>query len=194
MLNILCILFLVTTKRITASLYNYEFHGADWSEICSTGIKQSPINIDTSRTIDKDNKPFYLRGFNDFINGGIAANNGHTVQISAHDINNIRIDGDGLKSTYYISQFHFHWSNKDGEGSELLVNNVASELEMHVVANRGDNRTINEDSLAVFSFRFKVAKYKNVSSFNKFEKMLLKILPKVTGIGDKVPTEPFKLN
>lgn len=41
-------------------------------------MKQSPLNINTKDTVEKNYPPFYIRGHDNYIYDGKITNNGHT--------------------------------------------------------------------------------------------------------------------
>ena len=64
---------------------------------------------------------------------------------------------------YKFSQVHFHWGQKNSEGSEHRVGNISFPMEMHLVHYKAVHSTIKEaleegapDSLAVLAVFFQV--------------------------------------
>jgi carbonic anhydrase len=101
--------------------WNYE--NPDWASIgfgdCK-GKVQSPINIDTSKTVKAALEAIHFE-YEKFRYSIV--DNGHTVEVVNEGANSITIDG----ATYQFKQFHFHHS------SEHEINNVQAPLEIHFV-------------------------------------------------------------
>lgn len=119
-------LILVTCKKEVAvhkadPTWNYE--NPDWASIgfgdC-IGKVQSPINIDTSKTVKAklNDIEFDYEKFRYSI-----VDNGHTIEVLNEGSNTVTIDG----VTYNFKQFHFH------HGSEHEINSVQTPLEIHFV-------------------------------------------------------------
>ena len=69
--------------------------------LCSTGKRQSPINIEESDTLQG---PAEAIAFNYSPSGATVLNNGHTIQVDVSGDNRIVVRG----SEYQLVQFHFH--------------------------------------------------------------------------------------
>ncbi len=110
----------------------------EWSGICNAGntMQQSPVDIVTDAVQENKNLiDLQLTNWNDTYDGEFL-NNGHTVQFN---LENLETLGSGLASTrnhlgiYYVLQFHMHWGNRTGQGSEHRVDGEQAELEIHFV-------------------------------------------------------------
>ncbi|XP_063782528.1 carbonic anhydrase 9 [Pseudophryne corroboree] len=96
------------------------------------GRAQSPINVDTQKTVyDRALTTIQLSGY-DVTSGETLKlkNNGHTVVLQLPD--NLRIV-EGLTRTYDAVQLHFHWGSRASPGSEHTVNGQKFPGEIHVV-------------------------------------------------------------
>lgn len=106
----------------------YTFHPAS---------RQSPINIETSRTVlQKYFAPFYFLNANRHPVSMRIVNSCHTVQyfsIYSSDDHRPVIFGGPLKHKYVLDHFHFHWGKRHDHGSEHLINGVRSAMELHLV-------------------------------------------------------------
>jgi len=102
---------------------HWEYESPDWQHEgysdCA-GKVQSPINIETSKTIKADlpSIAFSYANFNMKI-----IDNGHTIQVNGDNASSISLNG----NSFIFKQFHFH------RYSEHQVNGVASQMEMHLV-------------------------------------------------------------
>jgi carbonic anhydrase len=89
--------------------------------ICSTGAKQSPIDIDTKKSIDlKD--VHRLATFHKASSSEVV-NNGHTIQVNPEDGGFVRV-GD---KEYKLLQFHFHSHSEhtiDGKRYDMVAHLV----------------------------------------------------------------------
>ncbi|EAS01404.2 eukaryotic-type carbonate dehydratase (macronuclear) [Tetrahymena thermophila SB210] len=124
--------------------YTYDQHGSDWPATCTTGQRQSPINIETyliNDTPECYNVDFqYMGKFN-----AQTLQNGHTLQTSVgNSLPFFEIDfadAYGVKATYRAIQFHFH------SLSEHTIDGEHFDLELHIVT---QNVVKTPKKLAVF--------------------------------------------
>ncbi|KAJ8275800.1 hypothetical protein COCON_G00075520 [Conger conger] len=95
------------------------------------GTSQSPINIVTKRTrLDERLTPFKFRGYETVFHS-LIENNGHTVKVDVST--DATISGGNLTSVYKAVQFHLHWGEKGGPGSEHTVDGEQYPMELHIV-------------------------------------------------------------
>lgn len=91
--------------------------------LCSTGRRQSPIDISSAAARDLANISFNYQPMP--LN---VANNGHTAQVNAAPGSFITIDGE----RFDLAQFHFH------SPSEHTIRGVQADAEMHLVHKSAD--------------------------------------------------------
>ncbi len=89
-------------------------------ERCAQGLRQSPINIQSSETLLGPAEP--LR-FQYRTSGGSVVHNGHTLQVDLEGDNTLTVRGD----TYRLKQFHFH------HPAEERINNRSFAMVAHLV-------------------------------------------------------------
>ncbi|NXI93087.1 CAH9 anhydrase, partial [Psophia crepitans] len=96
------------------------------------GTAQSPINIDTTKTIFSPQlRPIQLSGYSLPANEKLKLrNNGHTVLLELPE--SLAITG-GYAQQYRAVQLHLHWGSLSGPGSEHTVNGRRFAVEIHVV-------------------------------------------------------------
>ncbi|NXH11487.1 CAH9 anhydrase, partial [Bucco capensis] len=118
-----------------------------------TGTSQSPINIDTAKTIFSPQlRPIQLSGYSLPANEKLTLrNNGHTVLLKLPE--SLAITG-GYAQQYRAVQLHLHWGSPKGYGSEHTVNGHRFAAEIHVVHYNTKYDSFNEamdrpDGLAV---------------------------------------------
>jgi carbonic anhydrase len=137
----------------TGSDWNY-YDQDSWPGICTepTSYRQSPINI-----ITKDVKCFYgispLSFNKEYLlpMSGKWKNKGYTVVfIPDRNVNAIITTPVGQ---YKLTEFHMHWGEFEGEGSEHLIDNRASELEIHFVHKNIDDTARDAYAYAVLGVR-----------------------------------------
>ena len=95
----------------------------NWGGECSTGKRQSPIDIKTANvTLDRGMGAFTLTNYNKTLNKTFtASNNGHAL-VMTFPARVYNVSGGGLNDTYTTVQFHFHWGANNTKGSEHTVN------------------------------------------------------------------------
>lgn len=143
---------LTVVQSSTKSDYSYTAQD-EWPGVCTTGQKQSPINVITSN-VQCSAYLSSLQLSNEYYQpvSGTFKNVGHTVKFYPQsNINAIMTTPVGQ---YKLAEFHMHWGARQGQGSEHLVNGRASELEIHFVhkkVNSADDTA--SDAYAVLSVR-----------------------------------------
>ena len=140
---------------VTQSKSSYINYSAQykWPGVCTTGQKQSPINVITSNVQCNANlTPLQLSNEYSQEISGTFENNGHSVDFTPDSsVNAIMTTPVG---NYKLKSFHMHWGAGQGKGSEHLVNGVASELEVHFVHVKVNAKiTTASDYYAVLSVR-----------------------------------------
>ena len=122
-------------SHTTAPAPHGDSHDTDWSyegkvgpenwsqfaPIAGSGIRQSPINLITEKTITPVNLTPVGFHYQDSVFS--LSNNGHTIQASCDPDNSILIDG----HHYTLLQFHFH------ARSEHLIDGKDYPMEVHLV-------------------------------------------------------------
>lgn len=138
----LCSLLLVQSSW--AQHWDYSGKEADWSRVseeCKIGKAQSPIDIDTKTVVWDKNLDLQYQGFDQEIDGKFLQlqNNGHTVQLTL-DRSAIpksarpAVSGSAVgNETFEFVQLHFHWDDKDDQGSEHAIDGHRYALEVGLV-------------------------------------------------------------
>uniref|UniRef100_A0A673MGV8 Carbonic anhydrase n=1 Tax=Sinocyclocheilus rhinocerous TaxID=307959 RepID=A0A673MGV8_9TELE len=95
------------------------------------GQRQSPINIIT-RKVKHDPKlaSFIFDGHEKVFNMSVE-NHGHSAHFTLPQ--SVRLRGGGLPATYKAVQFHLHWGENGGQGSEHSVDGERYPMELHIV-------------------------------------------------------------
>ncbi|KAE9548055.1 hypothetical protein FO519_008732 [Halicephalobus sp. NKZ332] len=99
-----------------------------------TGKQQSPIDLKLSKM-----KVYQLADCLKFVNyhkplNGELINNGHSVQfVPDPRIDAPEIYGGLLDQSYRFVQYHYHWAQNDGEGSEHTLGGLSYPAELHLV-------------------------------------------------------------
>nr|XP_012234178.1 PREDICTED: carbonic anhydrase 2-like isoform X2 [Linepithema humile] len=159
-LLIITLTFFIGLQTSEASEWGYTGKNGpeNWPGICTTGKKQSPIDIVTEDAIRVDLGALKFNRY-DFAFHGILINNGHSVEIQLEGVP-IVLSGGNLSSTYVLKQMHFHWS------AEHTVDGVRHPLELHLVHydKKYGNFSVaaqNENGLAVVAVLFELSKNDN---------------------------------
>ncbi|XP_077262128.1 LOW QUALITY PROTEIN: carbonic anhydrase [Temnothorax americanus] len=127
----------------------------NWPGICTTGKKQSPIDIVTDDAIRIDLGALKTYRY-DFAFPSTLINTGHSVQIQLHSSVPIHLSGIVLSSIYILEQMHFHW------GAEHTVDGLRDPLELHLVHydKKYSNFSVaaqHEDGVAVVAVLFELS-------------------------------------
>jgi carbonic anhydrase len=103
---------------------NWSRINSDWAS-CSTGKRQSPIDIRDGMKVDLENITFdyHPSAFSE-------VDNGHTIQVTVGSGNFITVGN----QTYELQQFHFH------RPSEERINGKGTEMVMHLVHKSADGK------------------------------------------------------
>jgi len=122
---------------------------SNWSGVCTTGLRQSPVNIISSEV----SSSFFLAQLY-FTDGwtaqtsGIFENTGTTVKFTPTSTTAAITT---FLGTYDLQQFHMHWGYSEViGGSEHTINERRADLEIHFVHyKRGANNSSQGDYAAV---------------------------------------------
>uniref|UniRef100_K7FEU7 Carbonic anhydrase n=1 Tax=Pelodiscus sinensis TaxID=13735 RepID=K7FEU7_PELSI len=137
------------------------------------GDNQSPINIDRHK-VQRDSNlgDFHFEGYDQAPPAmWKLSNDGHTVIKRGESMSeHINITRGGLLEKYRALQFHFHWGNLKGNGSEHTIDGHQFPMELHLVHMNTKYKTFREakghpNGLAVLGFLFKVSHADN-SNYN----------------------------
>ena len=130
--------FIIASVLAVQSRHNkhrqFQYSAQDkWPGACTSGQKQSPINVITKDV--KCNKNLTALKLSDeyFTHiSGTFANNGHSVVFTPHSsVNAVMTTPVGQ---YKLLSLHMHWGPAGhSTGSEHLVDNKASDIELHFV-------------------------------------------------------------
>ncbi|KAJ2947241.1 hypothetical protein O0L34_g16952 [Tuta absoluta] len=124
------ITFIVFVKADSDDHWQYG-HESDWPGMCTTGNRQSPINILTSDATE-DNHGAHIRGplvYHGYEHVKVQAqNNGHTAVWHNLDFPlGPTLSGGPLRGNYTFMQFHLHWL------SEHAIDGIKFPVEIHFV-------------------------------------------------------------
>ncbi|XP_016973805.1 carbonic anhydrase 2-like [Drosophila rhopaloa] len=167
--------------------WNYETNGHNWEDICSSGVRQSPISLNVQKSLIVPLPRIVFGNYDIKLRGPLTLlNNGHTVHMDVPETTNGKkpfITGGLLKGRYVAEGLHFHWGSPDSRGSEHSINKQRFDVEMHIVHRNAKYKDINEaakskDGLAVIAVMLKIVKNPNIifPGLNK----VLGALPRVT--------------
>lgn len=193
-----CLIAGVSTT-LAAEIWSYDLTAADgpksWSGICSSGSKQSPIDISTTAAMyDSSLGDFTLVNYANTPAGVnfTALNNGHSLKVS-FDSKMYNVSGGGLPGIYTTVQFHLHWGSNNNQGSEHTLDGKKFSAELHFVSMNTKYSNLSEalghsDGLAVLGVFLKVG-----SSENQYYKLFLDHTSSVMNEGDSVSFPAFPL-
>uniref|UniRef100_A0A671N9D6 Carbonic anhydrase n=1 Tax=Sinocyclocheilus anshuiensis TaxID=1608454 RepID=A0A671N9D6_9TELE len=148
------------------------------------GQRQSPINIVTHR-VKHDPKltSFIFEGHEKVFNMSVE-NHGHSAHFTLPQ--SVRLRGGGLPATYKAVQFHLHWGENGGQGSEHSVDGERYPMELHIVHIKEKHGSLGEalnDSTGVAV----------TSGQNKQLDRVIEALGKVRYEGNSCEIEDFRL-
>uniref|UniRef100_A0A158Q8E3 Carbonic anhydrase n=1 Tax=Elaeophora elaphi TaxID=1147741 RepID=A0A158Q8E3_9BILA len=140
--------------------YGEEDGPSTWRGVCQTGKRQSPVDIRAFEIEIAPLDPILFLNYE--LTGHIhLANNGHTGQQDNNVVigsgferwGNERpyISGGGLNGTYQLSQFHFHWSQRNDTGSEHTIASLHYPGELHLVHTKKDPAPDEVNTIAVIA-------------------------------------------
>ena len=113
-----------------ADSFSYDNQTA-WNGSCNTGMRQSPILINTSTVIFSNTlPPLTFQNWNTSLSG-IFKNDGKSVDFIPNDTTASSVMKNGV--TYYVCQFHFHWGAGDTNGTEHQIDGTKYSAELHIV-------------------------------------------------------------
>uniref|UniRef100_A0A0B7AZZ1 Carbonic anhydrase n=1 Tax=Arion vulgaris TaxID=1028688 RepID=A0A0B7AZZ1_9EUPU len=156
------------------------------------GVMQSPIDINTTKVLyDPNLQPFNFDQYGKTTNITMDLENvgGHTAEV-IYSGDPVYLTGGSLPDKYILEQFHFHWGQKDTQGSEHAINGAHYPVEAHFVHRQSHlpNASVASShpfGLAVIAVFFKIGKEN--ANFNK----LLDYFPNITEANNKVRIPTF---
>ncbi|KAM6301581.1 LOW QUALITY PROTEIN: carbonic anhydrase 9 [Podargus strigoides] len=167
-----------------------EHWGVDY--LNCAGTMQSPINIDTAKTIFSPQlRPIQLSGYSLPANEKLKmSNNGHTVVLELPE--SLAITG-GYAQQYRAVQLHLHWGSTLGPGSEHTVNGHRFPAEIHVVHyntkyNSFKEAMVHPDGLAVLGAFLEVGPREN-----PYYQEILEHLYEIQRTGEEVLVSGFNI-
>ncbi|XP_047908256.2 carbonic anhydrase 9 [Anser cygnoides] len=160
--------------------------------LACSGTMQSPINIETEKTIFSPQlRPIQLSGYSLPASKKLKLkNNGHTVVLELPE--SLAITG-GYAQQYRAVQLHLHWGSPTTAGSEHTVNGKRFAAELHVVHynTKYDSfkaAVAQPDGLAVLGAFLEVGPREN-----PFYQEILKHLRKIQGEDEEVLVPGFNI-
>ncbi|NXS98096.1 CAH9 anhydrase, partial [Jacana jacana] len=156
------------------------------------GNMQSPINIDTAKTIFSPQlRPIQLSGYSLPASSRLKLkNNGHTVVLELPE--SLAITG-GYAQQYRAVQLHLHWGSPSGRGSEHTIDGRRFAAEIHVVHyntkyDSFDKAKVYPDGLAVLGAFLEIGPREN-----PYYQEILEHLYEIQGEGEEVFVPGFNI-
>jgi len=161
-LNLLLLFIHAKSVVVDAAKWNYTVQ--QWSGICSSGKKQSPINIVTKDAGQMNSNALIWKNNATHLGNVTVKNGGHGFSVSGDSMKSLILSGGGLKGQYQLAQFHYHWGSGDNsfKGSEHRIDGNQWASELHLVHFKTDYADLTaalgskkEDALAVVGVMLK---------------------------------------
>jgi len=161
-------------ERAGGSGWNYAGQAAIWpfTHPYCAGKRQSPIDIDNSKTFDmyaQNTVDFSLYNTKKGNVKGKLSNVGSSLKFTPTETNVKKLPGISngtLPGNFNLLQFHFHWGSTNDRGSEHTVDGKSFAMELHLVhvnkkymkdiQSGGSKALTNPDGLAVVGIMFVV--------------------------------------
>ncbi|CAG0885547.1 unnamed protein product [Cyprideis torosa] len=154
------------------------------------GERQSPIDIQTDDTIPAVFPAWHFQDFDTADRSVVLENTGYSAQLSV-ETQYPSVEGGGLNNKYVFDQCHFHWGDKNDNGSEHKVNGESFSMEIHFVHHNSRFNNLSEaiasgqhDALAVLAVFAKVG-----GEGNEGLERLIRALREVTAWGQRIHIE-----
>ncbi|XP_068188212.1 carbonic anhydrase 4a [Antennarius striatus] len=164
-----------------------------WSEVNDNckGRFQSPINVVTRKTLkDERLTPLQFDNYQQIFRGAIK-NNGHSVEVGVPHLSTV--SGGRLPGTYKAVQFHLHWGNNGGPGSEHTIDGEQYPMELHIVHMKQqytDLKTALSDSEGVAVLGFF---YERSNSVNRRYDPIINALKSIRTTNENISLPPISL-
>ncbi|XP_059489923.1 carbonic anhydrase 1-like [Neocloeon triangulifer] len=151
---------------VDANLMNTIHPRQAGKDVCDTGIRQSPINIDTTKCTNGEFKCdlewFFHSGPLTMTNSGVRVD----VLYTRTDVRPYISGGPLSDKRYSHLNTHFHWAAVDAEGSDHSIDGVFGPLEMHCVYINQAYTSLQEameqsDGICVVAIIFKLSSTDN---------------------------------
>ena len=151
------------TQTLANSVDPQDWDTLDSESLCSSGLKQSPIDIETEEVISKDDGAVIGTMFDDDVEGAVT-NTGRMIQFVSLGYARPTIQSPMFGSkTYAFSHIDFHFGSDSSQGSEHSLDGKFYPMEMQLIFYDGSLKSMSEvslteadDSLVAISFFFEV--------------------------------------
>jgi len=137
---VVCLMTVVQLSEAATGSAEWSYSGKDgpanWPGACTTGRKQSPINLNVTGNKVERAEPFRFHKYGNVPPTSFVGNKGKNVKFEIKDVaakDMPQVTGGGLKGRYNFAQFHFHWGNVHTIGSEHIVSEESYPMELHLV-------------------------------------------------------------
>ena len=133
------LLALASLAASTGTGFSYRKH-TEWPDLpgsfCGNSL-QSPIDIVTANVEEGSDliELVFSDGWTTAVDGTLKSN-GHSIQFTP---DSTTATTRNHKGTYDVLQFHFHWGETEGEGSEHRIDGDQYEAEIHFVHSKQGN-------------------------------------------------------
>lgn len=131
-LSIICCILLTFADATVDFTYTAQ---DEWAGVCNavTALHQSPIDIVTDEVqVGESLTQLVLTNWEETFEGDFF-NNGNRVQFNLNTNDLKRASTTNHLGTYYLQQFHMHWGDMSGKGSEHTIDHKPAEMEIHFV-------------------------------------------------------------
>lgn len=136
------------------------------------GTDQSPINIETSSTVNETSwSKFTFADYDSTSNTMKITNNGHLVQVTIEAGSIPKVSGGNLTDEYTFAELDFHLGKNDTVGSEHTIDDLRYSAELHLIHFKTSYGNIGEaikhtDGLAAFGVLFTIDASNNTNLDN----------------------------
>lgn len=144
-----CIAALLTAVHCSSSAVDYSNQTA-WGGVCTTGTKQSPIDVVHGDATEKYTTESLI-SLGDAAESLTATNEDNANAIKFSFAETLTFTLPGLGKTATVAQLHIHWGADSTTGSEHLLNGVRGLAETHLVTTYTEG---NETKYAVVARLF----------------------------------------
>lgn len=159
-----------------AAEWTYSDQGDSWENTCSTGVRQSPINLQTQGAEQKTAGVWNFKNYDEEADWQVK-NNGHSIVATTNTEMHMDSNTFNKDDNYKFHSWHIHWGSDSEPGSEHKMDDKQFDAEAHLVHWNTKYPSFGEalkhgDGLAVLGFFIEKESENDVSADHDLDRII----------------------
>jgi len=115
-----------------AAEWTYSDQGDSWKDVCSSGVRQSPINLQMVGAAQKSAGAWRFKNYDEEADWQVK-NSGHSIVATTNTEMHMISDTFNDDANYKFHSWHIHWGSDTEPGSEHKMEDKQFDAEAHLV-------------------------------------------------------------